>query len=219
MAKSNNSKKGNPEGENTGGVVFVMGNAAMADYVKVGFTTDLASRVKEMDTAGTSPYPWECLYAAEVDNPGAWVRMVRDLFAGSKISTCFFQSRVTDEIIGVLRLAKGKDVTPETARKSRGKAKPASESKKAKKANFDFEMLGLEVGDELQFAGEGSEVVCRVIGVKPPRVDLNGEYISLSVAAAKVLGSDSTKGIQGPRWWRYGEETLADRRKRLESAE
>ena len=218
MAKAN-SKKGNPETENTGGVMFVLANPAMADYVKVGYSTDLTARVKEMDTAGTSPFPWECLYAAEVDNPGAWVRMVREVMASAKVSTCFFQSRVTEEIIGVFRLAKGKEVTPATAKKSRGRVKTASESKKAKKANFDFEMLGLEVGDELQFAGEGSEAVCRVIGVKPPRVDLNGEYISLSVAAAKVLGRDSTKGVQGPRWWRYGEEMLSDRRRRLESAE
>ena len=175
--------------------------------------------MKELDTLGCTPFPWECLYAAEVDNPGAWVRLVREVMASSKVSTCFFQSRVTEEIIGVFRLAKGKEVTPATARKSRGKAKPASESKKSKKANFDFEMLGIEVGDELQFAGEGSEAVCRVIGVKPPRVDLNGEYISLSVAAARVLGRESTKGVQGPLYWRFEGETLADRRKRLESAE
>ena len=214
MAKANENSNGNPE--TTRGIVFVLGNPAMPDYIKVGFTTDLVVRMKELERVGATPFPWECLYAAEVDNPGAWVRMVREVMASAKVSTCFFQSRVTDEIIGVLKLAKGKDVKHG---KSRGKAKPASESKKSKKANFNFEMLGIEVGDELQFAGEGSEAVCHVVGVKPPRVDLNGEYISLSVAAARVLGRESTKGVQGPLYWRFEGETLADRRKRLESAE
>ena len=39
MAKSN-SKKGNPETETTRGIVFVLGNPAMADYVKIGYSND-----------------------------------------------------------------------------------------------------------------------------------------------------------------------------------
>lgn len=205
--------------EVTTGVVYILGNAAQPDFIKVGFTVDLAERVRDLERVGATPFPWDCVYASEVDNPGAWVRMVRDLFSGSKVSTCFFHAAVTEQVLEVLKLARGKEVSLSLGGgKKRTRTKAQEKNKKGRGRNFDFGTLGLETGTELEFAGE-AEAVCRVTQVKPPRVEYAGEEMTLTVAAARVLGRESTKGVQGPLWWRYEGETLVARRKRLESTE
>ncbi len=216
MAKAEKGKANEEQAEVTTGVVYILGNAAMSDFVKVGFTVDLAERVRDLDRVAASPFPWDVLYASEVDNPGAWIRMVRDLFSGSKVSTCFFHAAVTEEVMGVLKLARGKEVKLTSGgKKPRRKEK---EPKKGRGRNFDFAVLGIEAGAELQFAGE-AEAVCTVTNQKPPRVEYAGEEMTLTVAAARALGRETTKGVQGPLWWRYEGETLVARRKRLESTE
>lgn len=168
---------------------------------------------------GATPYPWDCVYASEVDNPGAWIRMVRDLFSGSKVSTCFFHAAVTEQVLDVLKLARGKEVSLSLGGgKKRTRTKAQEKNKKGRGRNFDFAVLGIETGAELQFAGE-VEATCTVTNQKPPRVEFNGESLSLTEAAARVLGRESTKRVQGPLWWRYECETLVARRKRLESTE
>ena len=205
--------------EATTGVVYVLGNGAMPDFVKVGFTVDLQERVREMDRVAASPFPWDIVYASEVDNPGAWIRMVRDLFAGKRVSRCFFETAVTEEILEVLKLARGKEVSLSLGGgKKRTRTKAQEKNKKGRGRNFDFAVLGVEVGAELEFAGD-VEATCTVSNQKPPRVEYAGEEMTLTVAAARVLGRESTKGVQGPLWWRYEGETLVARRKRLEAAD
>lgn len=65
--------------EATTGVIFILTNAAMPAFIKVGTTANLQERIHELDRVGAVPFPWVCQYAAEVENPGAWVRMARDL--------------------------------------------------------------------------------------------------------------------------------------------
>lgn len=217
MAKSKNTQA-ETAAEATTGVVYVLGNGAMPDFVKVGFTVDLQERVRDLERVAASPFAWDVVYAAEVENPGAWIRMVRDLFAGKRVSRCFFETAVTEEILGVLKLARGKEVKLTTSSNKKPRGKEKAETKKGRGRNFDFAVLGIEVGAELEFAGE-AEAVCTVTNQKPPRVEFNGESLSLTEVAARVLGRESTKGVQGPLWWRFEGETLVARRKRLESTE
>ena len=80
-------------------------------------------------------------------------------------------------------------------------------------------MLGIPVDAELEFAGDDHEATCRVVGLKPPKVVYQEEEMNLTVAAARVMGKDNTRGVQGPLWWRFEGETLVDRRKRMEAGE
>ena len=109
---------GNISGD-TLGVVFILSNEAMPDFVKVGFTTDIEGRMRELERVGATPFPWGCVYAAEVENPGAWMRMVREVYSKSKVSICFFESAVAEGIEGVFRLAKGKEVKLGSGKKPR----------------------------------------------------------------------------------------------------
>ena len=210
-------ESGNVSGD-TVGVVFILANEAIPGYIKVGYTADLAGRMKELERVGAVPFPYSILYAAEVENPGAWMRMVREVYSGAKVSTCFFDAGVADEIEGVFRLAKGKELKSNPGKKPRGGRKSTeTNGKKTRGRNFDFEMLCLRDGDELEFVGDEFEATCVISNAKPPRVMFGEEELTLSVAAARVMGRESTKGVQGPIWWAYEGENLADRRKRMES--
>ena len=196
-------------------MVNILANGAISDFVKIGFTVDLAERMWKLDKSGGAPFKWDCVYSAEVENPGAWVWMVRDLFAGSRVSRCLFHTEVTEQALGVLRLERGEEVKLTSGGKSRC-GKKSTKGKKGKRGrNFDFEILAIETRAELEFPCE-VESVCRVTQVKPPRVEYVGEDMTLTEAAERVLGRESTKGVQGPLYWRYEGETLVAPRLRLE---
>ena len=116
MAKAENN-------ESATGVVFILENPAMPNFIKVGHTVNFDERLKELDRCAAMPFPFTARYAAEVENPGAWMRMVREVFDGAKVSTCFFNAEVADGIEGVFKLAKGKEVKPAATRKGRGKTR------------------------------------------------------------------------------------------------
>lgn len=63
---------------------------------------------------------------------------------------------------------------------------------------------------------QDDEVVCTVIQQKI-KVNFRGEELSLSTAAAKALGRNSSAGLRGPAYWKYEDELLTDRRDRMES--
>lgn len=206
------------------GVIYVLANPAMPDYIKVGHTTNLEERMHELERVGAVPMGFDCLFAARVETPAAWVRMVRDLHYAKREGRCFFDAGMTEEIIRVFRMAKGDEFTPGlepmvdepevVEGPSVEEMGAETEVKRTRGSNFNFEMLGLRDGDELEFAGE-QDAVCVITVAKPPKVRYEGEEMTVTEAAARVLGRENTKGIQGPLWWRYEGENLADRRKRL----
>ena len=53
----------------TKGIVYVLTNEAMPGLVKIGYTTDLKRRIKELSQPSGIPAPFECFFAVEVENP------------------------------------------------------------------------------------------------------------------------------------------------------
>ena len=48
-------------------IVYILTNESMPDTIKVGITDNLDRRVRELDNTST-PLPFECYYAVEVEN-------------------------------------------------------------------------------------------------------------------------------------------------------
>ena len=94
------------------GIIYVLANPAMEGYVKVGRTNNLIRRIRELDNTST-PLPFECVFAVEVDNPEEVELLLHDAFAdGRTRSTREFFEVNPERIISALRLTKGRDVTP-----------------------------------------------------------------------------------------------------------
>ena len=64
---------------------------------------------------------------------------------------------------------------------------------------------------------KGPEITCKVVNQKPARVEYEGEVMSLSAAAQKVMNSNW--GLQGSQYWMYRGRTLQEIREQSESGE
>lgn len=61
------------------GVVYCLTNQAMPGYVKIGKTTNLSTRLRTLDNT-SSPLPFDCMYAIEVDDHDGAERLLHETF-------------------------------------------------------------------------------------------------------------------------------------------
>ena len=203
------------------GIVYVLANPAMQSCVKIGVTKDLAERMRSLDQPSSVPLPFECVYAVKVPNARAWERVLHEVFSESRINRKreFFDASIMAKAALILQAAKLEDVTHTAPSVAQIEETPAETKRQAsRRENFSFEMLGIPDGELLQFLSD-ENVVCLVSHQKPPKVLYEDEEMTLTEAAARALGRDSTRGIQGPLHWKFDGETLVERRHRLESGD
>ena len=83
------------------------------------------------------------------------------------------------------------------------------------RSTFNFKMVDVAPGAELQFVKDQT-ITATVVDDR--RINFEGQITSLSKAALTVIHrmGYTWKQIQGPAYWEYDHETLADRRQRME---
>ena len=206
------------------GIIYVLTNPAMSGYVKIGKTTNLEARLKSLDNTSV-PVPFQCVFAAEVDDFNEIETLLHDAFADARSrSTREFFEIDEQRVISALQIAKGKDVTPgkdvaEDAESLRALEK-ASE-RREKRERLKFSMIGLRPGDEISYL-RNNEIKATIIDDRNIRFE--GEKVSISGAARILLWRDDalskhSKGVQGAQHWEYDGETLSQRRHRMEEEE
>ena len=199
------------------GVVYVLENEAFAvPVVKIGKTAqrDWVDRIKQLNTA--VPLPFICAKASRVDDMRRVETFLHQTFHPAKRQwRGEFYEVDAWRVAQVLELFQVEDVTNLAPAPDIADERAIDESVKVRerKDNFNFEMLDIPVGAELAFVQDDT-ITCKVIQQKPPRVELDGEPTWLSAAAKKV--KQSKWGLQGARYWMYEDETLKERRDRME---
>lgn len=200
------------------GIVYILTNEAMPGYTKIGKTADLQARIRSLDTTGI-PLPFECFYAAQVDDEEFVERRLHEAFDDHRVRRKreFFQVD-PERIRSALEIAGGEDVTPRNDVIEDDEDQAALNAARTKRGNFNFEMVNIPIGAELVFSRD-QDVTCIVIDKR--RVRFEYEETSLSAAALIAinrLGYNWTK-IAGPQYWKYEGETLDERRSRMETGE
>ena len=190
----------------------------MPGYIKLGKTDNLRQRMQTLfDTS--VPVPFTCYYAARVSEPDKVEKSLFEAF-GDKRAHPRREFFTVDphRAAAVIRLVEIEDVTGQVqVDTSAGQEDTASVNRAAARAErFNFEMLGINVGEEL-VSVKGTDITCRVANQKPARVEFEGEIMSLSAAAQRVL--NSTWGVQGSQYWMHEGSTLQEIRERIESSE
>ena len=153
------------------GIVYVLTNPAMQDFVKIGVTGNLQERMRSLDQPSSVPLPFECVYAVKVPNARAWERVLHEVFSESRINRRreFFHSDVTAKAALILQTAKLEDVTHTAPSVAQPDEPEKLKQERSRRENFSFEMLNIPDGELLQFLSDES-VVCMVTQQKPPRV-------------------------------------------------
>ena len=116
-------------------------------------------------------------------------------------------------LILALQLASPVDVTPrETEYLTTEEIKEIENVEKKRLSNFTFEQADIPIGSILYFCRD-SEITCTVFSDNT--VIYNGQIMSLT-EAARNTGLIPYFELQGPKFWLYEDETLTNRRKRIQ---
>jgi len=197
-------------------IVYVLINEAMPGYVKIGKTsTSLEQRIRELSTSTSIPLPFTCFYACTVKDAAFVEHQLHDAFDDSRINPRreFFQI-APERVVAALKLAEIENITPKNDFVDDKEDQEALHQARTKRATFRFSMVNIPIGAELIFSRD-ENTKAKVVDDR--NIEFNGEVTSLSTSAQKILGY--AYGVAGTDYWMYEDETLDERRRRLEEKE
>ncbi len=191
-------------------IVYILINEAMPDYIKIGRTNDIDRRIKDLDWTNI-PLPFQCFYAARVKDVNFVERQIHAAFADNRVrSNREFFKMNPERVVAIIKLIELENVTPRNTVVMNPDVQDELEKIYTKRFNFSFAQI--PIGSELVFTRDRT-VKARV--VSNGNIEINGEVKSLSRAAQDLLHVNYP--VQGPIFWEYEDETLDERRRRLEN--
>ena len=194
-------------------IVYILTNESMPDTIKIGITDNLERRIKELDNTST-PLPFECYYAVEVENASAIEKKIHIGLDDKRIrhNREFFNA-TPESAKAILEIAEemgGKNVTPKEVIAETDQDKQALSEAKKRRGRIDyFGILGIEKGTILTFSKDKS-ITCIVS--ENGKVIFNDKETTLSGSALEItndMGYDWGQ-VQGSGYWCYNGKTLRD---------
>lgn len=203
-----------------GQIIYILTNEAMPGIVKIGFTThdSVETRVAELSRPAGVPLPFECHFAAEVDNCRELENKLHLLFADARINPRREFFRLDPEkVVLAISIGKFTEVTPGVA-EIPPEEKQALERVKERRPPLKLDSIGIKPGDLLTLSRDETVTATVADGNK---VVFDGQIISLSEAALRALQAKGykTPAASGPGYWMFDGELLSDRRHRLEESQ
>ena len=194
-------------------IVYILTNESMPDTIKIGITDNLERRIKELDNTST-PLPFECYYAVEVENASSIEKKLHEGLDDKRVrqNREFFNTtpEQAKALLEVAEIMGGKNVTPKEVIAETEQDKQALDKAKktSKRINY-FEILNLEIGTVLHFSKDES-ITCEV--AENNKVKFRNKIVALSACAYEVIiemGYD-WKTINGASFWCYKGKSLRD---------
>ena len=210
------------------GCIYILTNPSFPEYVKIGYATNLESRLKQLNRSETIPFAFRAYAIYEVN------KALTDKELHKLIDTLNPDLRTIETFDGKERVKEFYAMAPEDAyslleciAKISGttdrlkRVKPegheiedeiiAAEIKNtAKRGPFRFGDCGIPIGSELTYV-EDSRIVVSVLDDR--HIEYQGETTSLSALAQRLKGFNHP--VQGTLWFKYKGEILNDMRTRL----
>jgi len=205
----------NIHSKDDGGIVYIFTNEAMRGYVKIGkTTTSVEQRILELSRSTAVPLPFECYYAVRVNDMNKVEGALHDAFGDHRVNPRREFFNISPErIVAILKLLSVEEVV--VSRNAGVESKEdavAIEKARKKKSAFNFKMVDIPAGAELEFIRD-ENIKC-FVAPDQKHVIFKDREISLSEAAGEALGS--SWWVQGPAYWTYNGEILDERRTRFE---
>ena len=201
-------------------IVYVATNPAMPGYIKIGLTNrdDVRLRLKELSGATEVPLPFECLYAAEVDDAKKVEDAIHKAFDCDRVNPKreFFTTS-PGRIITLLKAHALSDKTPDTQKILDEVTSPEDKSAQAaaNRTRIKFGEIGILPGAELEFTEDPTKK-CKVLDDKQS-VEYNGETFYSLADLARELCDYENQPNTAPMLFTYQGTTLSELRKRLKS--
>lgn len=212
------------------GLVYILVNPSMPDWVKIGFTDneDISKRLRELNNSTAVPLSFRVYATLCVENPKEIEQHVHALFdliddslhsieetkEGKKRVREFFQVSPSKaysvlERVAILNnnLSNLKRIMP-----SEEDQKEDAIAQKTRRTKITFKNLNIPVGAELIYIYDKTKKC--IVKDNKRTVEYDGKETSLSALAQKL--SNSKYKLQGTSYWEYEGETLLERRLRME---
>ena len=180
--------EGRSRREMSEGIVYVLTNPAMPGIVKIGKTTrGMGTRLNELYSTGV-PLPFECAYAARVEDESKVERAFHQAFGPYRINLRreFFDIQ-PDQAIALLELMATEDMTPEIKKEAEQvdvEAKAGAEKlKRSRRPPLNYIEMGIPAGSTLLYQDDG-ETTCTVVDGR--RIAYQGEAMSISKLTAEL---------------------------------
>jgi len=194
-------------------IVYILTNEAMPDTIKVGITDNLDRRVRELDNTST-PLPFECYYAVEVENASAIEKKIHEGLDDKRVrQNREFFNATPEQAKAILEIAEvmgGKNVTPKEDIVETPQDKQALENARKKRGRIDyFGILGIQKGTTLTFSKD-ENITCTVSD--NGKIIFREKETTLSGSALLVtneMGYDWGQ-VQGAGYWCYQGKTLRE---------
>lgn len=197
------------------GIVYILTNEAMPGCIKIGKTSGnspaaVQKRMRSLDSTGV-PRPFDCACAAVVADPKYVEESLHEVFGDRRIRPTreFFEGVEVHRVIRALQMKAELEVTPgETPELDKQGAQVPI--KPPKRPALRFSMVGIPPGAELTFLRDENKT-CTVLDDR--FVDFEGERVALSPLSQRLL---KYRNVGGADYWLYEDETLSERRRRME---
>jgi Meiotically up-regulated gene 113 len=173
------------------------------------------SRIAQLSSHTGIPLAFECYFAAEVENAGKLERTLHQLFADERINRRREFFRVdAEKVVLAIGIGPFTEVTPGHSELD-SEDEEAIKRVKSRRSRLRLDALGINPGCELLFSRDESISATVVEGGK---VELEGEVLSLSAAALRLLQNMGYKSqaASGSDYWVFDGELLDERRRRME---
>jgi T5orf172 domain len=199
-------------------IIYILINESMPNYIKIGKTSNLESRIKSLDNTSMA-LPFECYYACEVENMNFVERQLHEAFDDHRVrKNREFFSLAPERVVAVLKMVEIKNVTPKDLilNDKNNKEEDAKAIARAKNRSpvFNFSMVEIRPGSILTWFDD-DRITCRVLDNR--RVEYKNEIFYPTSAAKKVKNIDSA--INGILYWVFEGETLSQRYSRYITGE
>lgn len=199
-------------------IIYLLTNPSLPDLVKVGRTSNLQERMRSLYNSST-PVPFECFYACEVDDAEEVEKRIHNAFVNNRVNPKREFFRINPECIReVLKLIEKNDITPNADIVEDSSDLNALNHEKEIRSRFKFTMVNILPNSTLQFSKDET-ITAKVID--DFQIEFENQITSTSASARTILNRMGYKGTayQGTHYWNYEGETLLGRRLRMETNE
>ncbi len=199
--------------------VYILTNEAMPGYIKIGLTENLVSeRVVQLDNTSVA-LPFQCYYAARVDDNRRVERALHTAFGDFRVrpNREFFKLDPY-KVKAILEVLALEDVTPKNELVATAEDAQALRTVGIKAGRFRFSSAGIPIGAKLSFV---KDLNLTATVEEDSWVIFAGERHSLTTAALEALKECgyNWSSVQGPEYWLYNGESVGSLRARQRELE
>ena len=198
--------------------IYILTNPTIPDLIKIGTTDNLDERLKQLSSHAGVAVPFECYYSCEVEDGNDIEKRLHFGLGDHRINPRREFFRISPERVKMLLEGWAiQETTPEVDIADSKEELDSLNRERARKPVFTFSMAEIPIGSEITFLTD-DKFVATVADDR--KIEFNGEITSINQATLEIFNNHLNKGrnsIRGTEWWVFDNETLNERRVRLEN--